>query len=54
MRPSATPSCDRTSSRSGPTAEDVGPEGTDAAYAAAFGAAGLDLEALEPAEFARR
>ena len=34
--------------------EDVGPEGTAAAYAAAFRAAGLDLDALEPAEFARR
>ena len=33
---------------------DVGPDGTDAAYAAALRAAGLDLEALEPAEFARR
>ena len=34
--------------------EDVGPDGTDAAYATAFRAAGLDLDALEPAEFARR
>jgi serine/threonine-protein kinase len=33
---------------------DVGLDGTDAAYAAAFGGAGLDLEALAPAEFARR
>ena len=33
---------------------DVGPEGTDAAYATAFRDAGLDLDALEPAEFARR
>jgi serine/threonine-protein kinase len=34
--------------------QDAGVEGTDAAYAAAFTAADLDLEALEPAEFARR
>ena len=34
--------------------EDAGPERTDLAYAAAFQAAGLDLDALEPAEFARR
>jgi serine/threonine-protein kinase len=34
--------------------QDVGAEGTDAVYAAAYRAAGLDLEALEPAEFARR
>jgi serine/threonine-protein kinase len=34
--------------------QDVGPEGTDAAYATAFRDAGLDLEALDPAEFARR
>jgi serine/threonine-protein kinase len=33
---------------------DVGLEGTDVAYATAFRAAGLDLDALEPAEFARR
>jgi eukaryotic-like serine/threonine-protein kinase len=33
--------------------EDVGPDGTDAAYAVAFRAAGLDLDALAPAEFAR-
>ncbi len=33
---------------------DVGLEGTDAAYAAAFRDAGLDLGALEPAELARR
>ncbi len=33
---------------------DVGNEGTDAAYAAAFREAGLDLDALGPAEFARR
>jgi serine/threonine-protein kinase len=34
--------------------EDVGLEDTDAAYAAAFRAARLDLASLEPAEFARR
>jgi serine/threonine-protein kinase len=34
--------------------QDVGADGTDAAYAAAFRAADLDLDALEPAEFARR
>jgi serine/threonine-protein kinase len=34
--------------------EDVGREGTDAAYATAYRDAGLDLEALEPGEFARR
>ncbi len=34
--------------------QDVGAEGTDAAYAAAFRDAGLDLDALEPDEFARR
>jgi serine/threonine-protein kinase len=34
--------------------EDVGREGTDAAYATAYRDAGLDLEALEPAEFGRR
>ncbi len=34
--------------------EDVGLDGTDAAYAAAFRAAGLDLDALGPAEFAHR
>ena len=34
--------------------EDVGLKGTDAAYATAFRDAGLDLDALEPAEFARR
>jgi serine/threonine-protein kinase len=33
---------------------DVGALGTDAAYAVAFRDAGLDLETLEPAEFARR
>jgi serine/threonine-protein kinase len=33
---------------------EVGPDGTDAAYAAAFRAADLDLDALEPTEFARR
>ncbi len=33
---------------------DIGPEGTDTAYAAAFRAADLDLDALDPAEFARR
>ena len=33
---------------------DVGAEGTDADYATAFRDAGLDLDALEPAEFARR
>ena len=33
---------------------DVGVEGTDAAYANAFRDAGLDLDALAPAEFARR
>ena len=33
--------------------QDVGIEGTDAAYATAFRDAGLDLDALEPAEFAR-
>ena len=40
-------------SRSGPI-DDAGAEGTDAAYADAFRDAGLDLDALEPAEFARR
>ena len=34
--------------------QDVGPEGTDAAYATAFRAAELDLDALDPAELARR
>jgi serine/threonine-protein kinase len=34
--------------------EDVGPAGTDAAYATAFRAAELDLDALEPAELGRR
>src|SRR5262249_57208839 len=34
--------------------EDVGAEGTDAGYATAFRAAELDLDALEPAELARR
>ncbi len=34
--------------------QDFGADGTDAAYAAAFRDARLDLEALEPAEFARR
>ncbi len=34
--------------------QDVGLEGTDAAYATAFQAAELDLEKLEAAEFARR
>ena len=34
--------------------QDVGPVGTDAAYALAFRTAGLDLDVLEPAEFARR
>ncbi len=34
--------------------EDVGPDGTDAAYATAFHAAEMDLDALEPAELARR
>ena len=33
---------------------DVGAEGTDSAYATAFHAPGLDLDALDPAEFARR
>ena len=33
---------------------DVGTDGTDVAYATAFRDAGLDLDALEPAEFARR
>jgi hypothetical protein len=33
---------------------DVGNDGTDAAYAAAFRAAELDLDALEPAELAQR
>src|SRR5262249_30758023 len=34
--------------------QDVGWDGTDAAYAIAFRAAELDLDALEPAELARR
>ncbi len=34
--------------------QDVGPDGTDAAYAAAFSDTGLDLEVLGPDEFARR
>jgi serine/threonine-protein kinase len=34
--------------------EDVGAEGTDAAYATAFRAAEMDLDALEPGELARR
>jgi serine/threonine-protein kinase len=34
--------------------EDVGGEGTDAAYANAYRDAGLDVDVLEPAEFARR
>jgi serine/threonine-protein kinase len=33
--------------------QDVGAQGTDADYATAFATAGLDLEAFEPAEFAR-
>ncbi len=34
--------------------QEIGADGTDAAYAAAFRDAGLDLDILEPAEFARR
>jgi serine/threonine-protein kinase len=34
--------------------QDVGADSTDAAYAAAFRAAGMDLDALGPGEFARR
>ncbi len=34
--------------------QELGDEGTDAAYAAAFAAAGLDSDAVEPAELARR
>ena len=47
-RPSATSGCGRSWSRSGPIRQDVGPDGTDAAYATAFRDAGLDLDALEP------
>ena len=53
-RPSATSGCGRSWSRSGPINRTSALEGTDAAYAAAFRDAGLDLDALEPAEFARR